>query len=174
MMIFLDRPCSTISASTVTPATVGRPTSTLPASSANRSGPKLTLVPAVPVSFSTRRVSPSLTRYCFPPDTMTAYMCELPPGERRSLDISRQLSSVQGLRSGSWPPALGLRLCAPGLEPGPVGTGPGFRSDLERVRRLIYPSLRDDGPHQAAGRHIEHRIAHPGGDRHDAALAELG
>src|SRR3954467_11913715 len=96
MMIFLPRPCSTISASTVMPPTVGRPTETEPASSATSSGPNEILVPAGPVSFSTRRVSPSLTRYCFPPDTMTAYMCELPPGERRSLDISRQLSRVVG------------------------------------------------------------------------------
>ena len=37
-------------------------------------GTKVTLVPAGPVSFSTRRVSPSLTRYCFPPEEMTAYI----------------------------------------------------------------------------------------------------
>src|SRR5215471_7667524 len=96
MTIFFPRPCSTISASTVTPATVGRPTSTLPPSSAKRSGPKVTLVPAGPASFSTRRVSPSLTRYCFPPVAMTAYMVPGPPGERGSLERRPALSSSFG------------------------------------------------------------------------------
>src|SRR3954471_7899930 len=87
-----------ISASTVTPLTVGWPTWTPPPSSANSNGPKVTFEPAPPASFSTRRVSPSATRYCFPPDEMTAYMESGPRCERRSLEREPRLSSEQTLQ----------------------------------------------------------------------------
>ena len=47
----------------------------------------------LPASFSTRRVSPSATRYCFPPDAMTAYMNQVPRWKRRSLESEAPLSS---------------------------------------------------------------------------------
>src|SRR3990172_313688 len=75
-MIFLPRPGRTPSPSTLTPASVGRPTSTL-SPSATRSASNDTAAPTSAGSFSTRKASPGSTRYCFPPVRITAYMLVL-------------------------------------------------------------------------------------------------
>src|SRR5262245_61127340 len=74
-MILGARPCSTISAVTLAPATPGVPTLGASPPSMSTSA-NSTVAPASPATFSMVRTSLGATRYCLPPVLMTAYIVD--------------------------------------------------------------------------------------------------
>src|ERR1700722_6554459 len=99
-MTFLLRPCSTILPVTV--ALEASPPVRIFWSSVCtlKIEPNFTCSPTSPDTLSTRMVSPGATRYCFPPDLITAYIT--PPELKTNHDYTgfAAEASTQGLRTG--------------------------------------------------------------------------
>src|SRR5699024_10105400 len=78
MRTLSPRPWASTSAVTFPPSTFGAPMRTSSPSPTIRTWSISTLAPCSASSFSTRRTSPSVARYCLPPVENTAYMDESP------------------------------------------------------------------------------------------------
>src|SRR5438552_16997281 len=74
MRSFSSRPCPTTVAFTSAPETNGAPTLTPSPAPTSSTCSKETLAPTSAASASTRSFAPDSTRYCLPPDLITAYI----------------------------------------------------------------------------------------------------
>src|SRR5258706_12718650 len=82
MRTLSPRPCPTTVALTSAPETNGAPTLTPSPAPTSSTSSNETLGQSSAASVSTRRLAPDSTRYCLPPDLMTAYIgCVLRPGK---------------------------------------------------------------------------------------------
>src|SRR5437667_9663425 len=95
MRTLSSRPCPTTVALTSAPETNGAPTLTPSPAPTSSTSSKETLAPTSAVSASTRSFAPDSTRYCLPPDLMTAYIGCLDP--KRAGIITEIMSFVSML-----------------------------------------------------------------------------
>jgi hypothetical protein len=95
ILIFSPLRVSIRVARTTAPSTSGAPTVTSPASPSISTWSKAISAPGAPSSFSTTSRSPALTRYCFPPVLITAYMGGLRNEWMRTRSVSRRRRSAR-------------------------------------------------------------------------------
>src|SRR5262245_63386871 len=138
------RPCSTTSAATEAPSTVGVPivAGSPPTTSTS---PNWTISPGSPLIFSTFRRSSAATRYCFPPVLMTANIVLVLVFEYPELGGSGFFQSVKDLGGAEWqPPDAYGGAAAPcqrggGLRPLPglAGRSEEHTSEIQSLRELV-------------------------------------
>src|SRR4029450_9043013 len=120
------RPCSTTSAATEAPATVGAP-SVVVSPPTTSTSPSWTISPAPPLIFPPLSRSSAATRYCFPPVLMTANIVLVLVFEYPELGGSGFFQSVKDLGGARRQPqdAYGVRAapCQRGRPCGPYRGG---------------------------------------------------
>src|SRR5690349_4830614 len=97
------RPCASTVPFTLAPETSGAPTLTASPAPTSSTSSNETAAPTSAASASTRTLAPDSTRYCLPPDLMTAYI--MPASEKRP----RIITEIMGLVSMLAPVADDMR-----------------------------------------------------------------